>query len=347
MRSYHNILIHCLVNLGDVLLSTSAVALLRNIYPAAKITMMVRPAAAEIVKRNPVIDEVILYDYAAKDKSWKDTLAFAKTLSGKHYDLCISLDRKLRPALLAFLAGIPVRIGPDRIFQDNFSWVTLLYTHTIHIPHDIAGTHQSENYQAVVRGFTGRLGSAKPVIAPVGEEHKRKAQLLLSKLSRHQKHIALCVKGTFPLKNWPPERFGELVDKLAKHVDASFFIVGAPEDKAYAAELISRAKTPVINLCGETNLMDLLAVFYRTDLFITVDTGAMHIAATTDIPIVAIFGCTSPLRWSPLSKRAKVLSRKLPCCPCSIPADACQEHACMTDISVDEVFSVIVSTGIV
>lgn len=337
MQQYRNILVHSLVNLGDVLLTTSAIALLKREYPQARITMMARPMAKDILENNPVIDEVIIYDYKGKDKSIGKMLELVRVLRAKKFDLCISFDRKLRPALLCMLAGIGVRVGPDKVFDGKPSWITNLYTHTIKIPHDIVNTHQAETYQAIIRGFTGGQGSMRPVIGKVMPIHENKAQDLLNTLPIRKTKIGLCVKGTFALKNWSQDRFAKLVDRLSSQYDAAFFIIGAPEDKDYAAEVIEKTNIPIANLCGQTSLLDLVALLKEMDLFITVDTGATHIAATVGIPMVVIYGCTSPKRWHPLSDKAVVISSEEPCCPCSIPVDACPGHTCMEHISVSQV----------
>jgi lipopolysaccharide heptosyltransferase II len=346
MDQYENILVHSMVNLGDVLLSTSAVALLRQIYPQAKITMMVRPAVAQIVTNNPVIDDVIIYDYKGKNRSVKSMLAMIGELRKRKFDCCISFDRKLRPALLALFAGIPVRVGPEKVFDDKPSWVTKLYTHVIPIKHDLVNTLQAQTYQEIIRGFTKTSGSAVPMMSRIMPEHEKKAEALLKSLllviasvtKQSPYRIALCVKGTFPLKDWPKERFAQLIDELSMQYEASFFIIGAPEDKNYAEQVIALTKTPVANLCGQTNLPEVAAVLKRSDLFITVDTGAAHIAATVGVPMVALYGCTSPKRWHPISDKAVAISSNEPCCPCAIAAEACPGHACMNHISVDQVF---------
>ncbi|MEN6414735.1 MAG: glycosyltransferase family 9 protein [Veillonellales bacterium] len=407
-NQYRNILVHSLVNIGDVLLSTSAVALLRQVYPDAKITMMVRPAAAQLVTNNPVIDEAIIYDYKAKHKSFGKMWQMAQRLRSKHFDLSISFDRKLRPALLTWLAGIPVRVGPDKVFDDKPSRVTMLYTRTIPLRHDIVNTLQAETYQAIIRGFTGTTGSAKPVMARIMPENEEKAGELLAsllpgsdsgsvfnkkdqfvgdgiivppcndkspennstknilssrgatatrrspgpqtffhdtlckqsqpdaQLSRPLR-IALCVKGTFPLKTWPKERFAAVADQLAAQYTAQFFIIGAPEDRDYADEVIAFAKTPIANFCGQTSLVDLAALLQKTDLLVTVDTGTAHIAATVGVSMIVIYGCTSPKRWHPINPNAVVLTSNESCCPCAIPAEACPERRCLQHINVEDV----------
>jgi lipopolysaccharide heptosyltransferase II len=340
-KTFHNILGYTFANIGDVLLTTSAVALLRKNYPQAKITMMVRPFAEELMKNNPLIDEIILVDYKSKKNSFRKMLEMVKTVKNKKFDLAISFDRKSRPAIIAFLAGIPVRVGPEKVFDDKKSHVTMLYTHTIPITHNLQTTLQADTYQAIVNGFTGIQRKAKPIMAIPRQNNIDNAKNLLATLPPHNLRIALCVKGTFPLKDWPKNYFATLIDTLAlQYPKAAFFIIGAPGDKSYSESIRQLSHAPIEIFCGKTSLTDLIPLLNQSDLFITVDTGALHIAATTDIPIVAIFGCTSPQRWHPQSERTAVLYRNLPCSACSYPADGCpNEHACMDTITVEEVFS--------
>ena len=326
MKRYENILVNALVNLGDVILTTSAIALLKKAYPHARITMLVKPVVREAVEDNPVIDEVMVLDYKAKENGLSKMRAMIRRIRERRFDLSISFDRKLRPALLVFFAGVPVRVGPSRVFDDKASRVTWLYTHTIPIEHDLNQTLQAETYQAIVRGFTGQEGSARPVFARIEPRHVQRAAELMDRLPRAEKRFALCVKGTFPLKTWPKEYFAEVAQSLAEKYDAAFFVVGAPGDRSYADEVIRAMGVPVQNFCGETGLRDLAALIRASDLLITVDTGATHIAATTGTPMVTIYGCTSPDRWHPITEHARVLTSREDCCPCTYRAEECPSN---------------------
>lgn len=342
MKQYQNILVNALVNLGDVVLTTSAIALLKKAYPEAKITMLVKPVVREAVENNPLIDEVMVFQYKAKDNSLGKMMAMVKDIKSRHFDLSISFDRKLRPALLCWLAGIPVRVGPDRVFDDKPSRVTWLYTHVMHIAHDLDANLQAETYQTIVREFTGLKDHAEPVFACITDEAEKKAAGLLAGLPKAEKRIALCVKGTFELKTWPKEYFVEVVDALAKRYDAAFFIVGAPNDRKYADEVIAAMHQPVMNFCGETSLVDLAAIIRKSDLLITVDTGATHIAATTGVKMVTMYGCTSPDRWHPINENARVLTSREKCCPCTVRANECPSNprpACLWNITPEQVLS--------
>lgn len=340
MNQYKNILVNALVNLGDVVLTTSAIAILKKAYPEAKITMLVKPVVRQAVENNPIIDEVMVFDYKAKQNSLGKMMDMVKDIKSRHFDLSISFDRKLRPALLCWLAGIPVRVGPDKVFDDRPSRVIWLYTHVVHITHDLDATLQAETYQTIVRDFTGLKDHAEPVFARITAEAEKNAEDLLSLLPPSKKRIALCVKGTFELKTWPKEYFVEVVNALAQRYNASFFIVGAPNDREYADAVMEAMNPPIMNFCGKTTLVDLAALIRKSDLLITVDTGATHIAAATGVKMVTMYGCTSPGRWHPFNKNARVLTSKERCCPCSVRVDECPSKPkpdCLWHITPDMV----------
>jgi ADP-heptose:LPS heptosyltransferase len=336
-NSYQRILVHCLVNIGDVVLSTGALALLRQSYPDAKITMMARADVAEVLENHPAIDEVLVYDYKRMQRSWGQQLRFLLEIRKRKFDLVISLDRKLRPAVLSWLAGIPVRVVPDKVFDPKPTWITKLYTHVIATPADFRHSHQAEIFQTIIRGFTGTPGYCSPAVGRILAEHHTKADSLIGRLPVKSVRIGLCVKGTYPLKNWPPANFVAVIEALAKKVDAAFYIVGAPGDREYAEEIISATQVVVDNFCGETSLMELAALLTKTQMFITIDTGAMHIGAAVDVPIVGIFRCVSVKRWWPLTSKAKVLANRLAGCPQEGPLEICPHHYCVGEIAVDKV----------
>lgn len=336
MQRPKNILVHAMVNLGDVVLSTSALALLKQHFPDCRVTMMVKAVAAEIVQNNPVVDDVIIMNYQEKKQSLKSMVKLVRELRRRNFDMSISLDRKLRPALLTWLAGIPIRIGPDRVFDDKPNRVTKLFTHLVHTPDDFLHTHQAEIFQSILRGAFDIHGSAQPVIGQILPEHREKATALLGLLPAG-KRIALCLKGTYYLKDWAQEKFARLVEELSHQVQGAFYVVGAPGDYAYAEAMRQQTDIPVMNFCGKTGLLDYAALMEGSDLLVTIDTGGMHIAATTKVPIVGIFRCVSADRWHPLSPRSTVVAGKRMDCPAVKNPEGCPMHYCVGDIPVEDV----------
>ena len=335
-KIFKNILVNALVNLGDVVLTTSALVLIKKNFPETRITMLVKPVVKDAIIDNPVVDDVIILDYKAKENSFKKMRELVKEIKKRNFDLAISFDRKLRPALITFFAGIPRRVCPSKVFDDNKSRVTLFYTDVIEITHDLNKTLQAETYQEIVRKFFNISGHETPKFP---KKRSEVAEKLLNRLPNAKYKIALCVKGTFPLKTWSKKYFAEVVQKLNKSYNAAFFIVGAPNDRAYADEVIKEIGFNVENFCGETSLIDLAELFRRADLFITVDTGATHIAATTGIKMVTMYGCTSPDRWHPINKNAIALTSRENCCPCT--KKTCDEPLCLKNVTPAQVLKAI------
>ena len=338
-KSAQKVLVHCLVNLGDVVLATSAIALLKQHFPQMRISMLVKPSVAEVLQGHPLLEEVIPLVYQPKERSWKQMLRFVKELQNRHFDLSISLDRKLRPSILTLLAGIPLRIGPDRLFDNKPSQIRRLWSHAVHTSDDFLNTHQSELFQDVIRGAFNVQGSAKPIIGAITNAHREKAKTLLATLPQGDKRVALCVKGTYYLKNWPQASFVALIDRLSLQSGVSCLLVGAPEDKDYAQKIADAAQTSVLNLCGATNLLELAALCRQIDLLITIDTGGMHIAATTGVPIIGIFRCVSARRWAPLCKKNYIAQCKLAECPPVDTPEKCPMKYCVEKIDIDILYN--------
>ena len=337
-----NILIHSLVNLGDVVLSTGAAALIKKNMPNAKITMMVRPIAREIVENNHVIDNVIIFDYKVKGKSFKNMISMIKEVRSRKFDVCFSFDRKLRPALVCFFARIPQRVCADRLFDYKSSNISLLYNTIIKMPKDFINNHQADLFQELVRQYFNIIGFEKPVIGKITSEHDYYVSNLVTNMKKDKK-IALCIKGTYYSKNWPIEKFLELINKLNSEFCLDFCIVGAKEDFEYAEDLISKTKIEITNLCGKTSLLEYAALMEKMNLLITIDTGGMHVAATTKVPIVAIYRCVSTNRWRALSENLVTVSSSFEGCNIEkmCTPEECPGIYCVKDISVDNVYNIV------
>jgi ADP-heptose:LPS heptosyltransferase len=146
------------------------------------------------------------------------------------------------------------------------------------------------------------------------------------------------------VKEWPAERFAAVGARLAVDEGVTIVLTGAEEDRA-AADVLRAAlppSVPCVNLVGRADILSLAAVFRRLDLLITADTGPMHLAAALDVPIVAVFGPSSPERWGPLSARCRIVRTDLPCSPCNrvrTPPARCVGHTpdCLEAVGTDAV----------
>lgn len=337
-RIYNNILVNQLNNIGDVLLATSGVALLKKAYPNARITMMVVPRVAELLQNHPLVDDVIAFEYKSKQTSWHNMLEMVRFIRSKKFDLNVSFDYRLRPLLLAFLAGIPVRVSGDFLYQNKPVWFRILFTDRVPLLGQYVRFQQGEMFRQIVREFTGLTDKqVKPVMpAPCSDSGKRVKELLAG---ANDKIVLYCVRGTHEGKNWPKERFAAVMRALqAREASLRQYIIGAPSDAAYADEVVKLATGCAVgNLCGKTRLADLPVLFDRAQLFITVDTGTMHLAATTNVPILALFLNTNCVQWGPDSRYAQVLAKESTLDQFAISADHCKNCTLLPDIDTNDV----------
>lgn len=305
------ILINQLNNIGDVLLATSAIALVRQQYPDAWITLMTVPRVAPVFEGHPLVDEVLPFAYQSKGKSWSDMFTMVGEIKKRRFDVNISLDFRLRPLLIALLAGIPVRVSGDHLYQYKPRWYRFLFTKLYSVVGQYA-EHQTETFLKIARQFLKLpdTATAAPSLPPSSHENRLKMCNLLNLSDTNEekrKKVLFCVRGTHPEKNWPQENFAQVIDDTAARYNADCYVIGAPSDYDYAQTVIDKCGKTVENLCGKTESTDLVTLFEQSDLLVTVDTGSAHIAATTELPIVSIFLCTNPVQWRPLSDKATVL----------------------------------------
>ena len=333
-KQYKNILVVNLVNLGDVVFSTASLAILRQAYPQAKITYMARPNVIEVLQAHPDIDNLLAYEYTSKGSKlavWK----FAQQLKAYAFDLAISLDRRPRTNIILWLAGIPERIGAEKLYSEKTSWASIFNTQTIKLDYKLDERLQYENYQEFIRRFTGVQESYLPKIASAPLVNRSKVEDLLGEKPLGYKRLVLCVRAIFPLKNWPAEKFAELLTKIQARYLTEIVVIGTSADYGYAQNIIDQSGVKVNNLCGKTELLDLIAVYNLSDLMLTIDNGAAHLAAATSLPIVSIFGPTTPVRARPASPISESVYLALPCSPCL--QQECSTHKCMQEITVEQV----------
>jgi heptosyltransferase-2 len=339
---YKNILIICLRKIGDAVIATSVAYMLKQAYPDAKITMLVKPLTREIVTGNPVIDDVMLYNYSHEAK-FREIRQVAADIRQRNFDLCIVADNKPRSAMLAWLAGIPNRVGFENITLRNV-YLKLFYTRIIKTDYDASQTLQAKNHEIFVNRFTKAQHTAKMIMPEGSAANVAKVEALLSQVLTDQAKerqaclkIALCIRSGVVTKDWPVERFAAVIDKLAERYNAVFYVIGSVDDAEVAASLTKMVHVPVSILCGKTSLVELACLLRKSDFFLTVDTGSAHIAATTGIPMVAVYGSTSPRKWGPYSGNAVTLSPDYHCHPCDGTKIKCSKPLCLLTISVDDV----------
>jgi len=336
IREFKRILIVRTDRIGDVLLSTPVIRVLRDTYPDAYIAMMVTPYAKDIVDGNPYLDEVIIYDKDGKHKSWRRSIKFALNLRKKRFELALILHPTNRVHPITFFAGIPRRIGYDRKFG-------FLLTDRIKHTKQLGSKHELEYNLDLVRCL-GIEPKDKNIFMPIKQESEKWADEFIRQkgIKESDKLLAIHPGASCPSKIWPNERFAEVADRLVGKYGFKVLIVAGPKDIALVQNVAKHMRNPIINLGGKTSISQLASILKRCQLFISNDSGPVHIASAVDVPVISIFGRNqkglSPNRWGPVGKRDKILHKEVGCIEC-LAHNCVKEFACLKAITVDDVLN--------
>ena len=326
--------------IGDVLLSTPVFKALRDNFPEGRIAVMVSPHTREVVEGNPYIDEVIIYD---KDKQHKGFIGFWKfvyALRKKKFDLAIVLHTKKRNNLIAFLAGIPRRIGYNEEGKYSF-----LLTDKIRDTRMLGFKHEVDYCLDVLRELNLEIKD-RGLYMPVKKEMEGWADGFLSELgvSQTEKLAAINPGASCPSKRWMPERFVLLINNLVEQHYFKIIIIAGKKDIGLARTIENATRYPVINIAGKTTISQLAALLKRCVILISNDSGPVHIASAVGTPVISIFGRNqaglSPTRWGPTGQYDKYIHKEVGCKVCL--AHRCRiGFDCLRAITVNDVLAAV------
>ncbi len=331
---YKRILIFNVNWLGDVLFSTATIRNIRRNYPKSFIACIVPSRCYHILKGNPHLDEIIIFDEKDRHKSTVEKLKFISYLKAKDFDVAFLLHRSLTRALICRLAAIPERIGyltKKRRF---------LLTKKIVAP-DIHSLHRIDYYLNIIEKAGLRCEDRFTEFF-IGEEDLRFVEEALNKkgITRGDLLIGINTGGNWSPKRWPGEHWAALADKLISQLEAKVVISGSASDSALANQIRRQMKNEPIIACGVFNLKQLGALFKRLDLFITADTGPLHIANAVGAKrIIALFGPTSPEITGPYPTNNVIILQKDVGCAIPCYVVGCKDNRCMKAITPEEVLA--------
>jgi len=333
IAGYKRILIVRTDKVGDVILSTPVIKALRDTYPYAYITAMIRPYTKVVLEGNPYIDELMIYDKDGKEKNWFGSLRFAWKLRKQRFDVAVILNPSNRGNLIPFLAAIPKRIGYNRKLG-------FLLTDKIKDTKHMGQKHEIEYNLDLVRHL-GIEPQDKNMFMPKMEDSENWAKdiFIKEKIGFNDELIVINPASSDKSKMWPADRYAAVADRLAGK-GYRIIILGGPGDRQITDEVFKNMRQPAINMVGNNNISQAASLLRRCQVFISTDTGPMHLASSVGIPIVAIFGRKdkglSPVRWGPMSNKSCVLQKDPGCEKCL--AHNCKKgFLCLQAVTVDEV----------
>jgi len=318
--------------LGDVLFSTAALRNLRRNFPDSYLACIIPSRCYAVLKGNPHLDEIIIYDEKDRHKGMLAKMGFVRLLKDKKFDTVFLLHRSFSRALICRLAGIPERLGyytKKRAF--------LLTKKIIPPPRDTL--HRIDYYLGVLEG-AGLKAEDRYTEFFVAEEDLKYTESFLNRQSIKTDDYLVGINpgGNWRLKRWPKENWAKLAERLIEEFSAKLIITGGFGDRALANEIKDLMQKKPVVACGVLNLRQSAALFKRLDLFISADTGPLHIAnAVGTKRIIALFGPTHPKITGPYPEHhVKILSKDV---GCKIPCYnlSCNDNRCMKAITLDEV----------
>jgi len=333
--SYKKILIVRTDRIGDVLLTTPVIKALRDSLPQAYIAIMVNPSTLDIVKDNPYLDEVIVYDKENLHRGIWRNLKFVLGLRKKRFDLALVLHTKNRTNIICFLSGIKERVG---FYNKKFGF---LLTKKLADTKPRGEKHEVDYCLDVVRAI-GVEPKERRLFMPKDSDSEKYIDEILKEnnISAKDKLVAIHPGASCISKRWFPERFAETADILIDEYNVKILVIAGEKDILYSKRVISKIRNKVIDLSGRTSLRQLASLLSRCSLLISNDSGPCHIATAVGCPVIAIFGRNqkglSPIRWRPLGERDIVLHKEVGCSDC-LAHNCNRNFACLKAITVRDV----------
>lgn len=313
-------------------MSLPALRALRSRFPEARLTILARPWVAGLYEREPFRDEIV-----PAARTWGGRFRLARALRARRFDAAILLPNSFESALVVRMAGIPERIGYNRDGRGALLTTAVRRPAPGEIPR-----HESFYYLELLRraGIIEELPSCAPMVLDGAAEARRIGRERFDTMG-----FGGSVIGVSPgaensrAKQWPPERFAEAATMLARELNAGIALFGSQKESALArgiAEQVRRNGCRVLNVAGETTLAQFIEMAAACRVFLTNDSGAMHVASALGVPTVAVFGPTDWVATAPGGPVTSIVREPVDCSPCML-RDCPIDHRCMTAISADRV----------
>ncbi len=350
---YKKILVRCTNWLGDAVMTTPFFSFLRRIFPEARVEIIALPYIAPVFENNPNIDAITVLDRHGGVSGFLGNLGALVSKRGSKYDLGISLPNSFGAAIDLKKAGCREILGYNRDMRG------ILLDHPVAFNKEMYNAHEIFYYLNILRSFlkAGGEDALGEVCDKAAKGREPRYELYLSQAERDAAVEKLSetgidisrdlVVGLNPgaffgsAKRWFIERYAEVVSRLSKEFKTVKFIVfGSNKEEAFGREICSAAPAASFNFCGKTSIRELISQISMCGLFLTNDSGAMHIAAAFDIPVVAVFGSTDHVSTYPVCSDSLIIRKNIDCAPCKKRECPLGHHDCMRSISADEVYKI-------
>ncbi len=340
LRNINRILVRTANWIGDAVMTLPALRAIRKNFPNAEITLLAKPWVAPVFENCSDSDHMLIYDAQGRHSGFAGKFRLARDLKGFQFDAAILFQNAFEAALVTLLASIPNRIGYDTDAR------SLLLSHAIPCTPDLKQVHQIEYYLGILRG-AGLRADDMDLSLELSPEERRGASAFLGRhgiIWEERVVIGISPGATFgTAKRWFPERYVALCQRLQDAEDADILVFGGSGEATLGDWIGERVGKRCTNLCGRTTLREAMALIETCRVFITNDSGLMHIGAALGVPLVAIFGSTDYVTTSPAGTRSQMVRVPTPCSPCLKPDCPEEHHRCMKAITVEMVYGAVSS----
>ncbi len=328
--------------IGDLVCTTQVFRELKKKYPESFVVVMATPYAKDVIKRNPYVDEVIIFDYEDENSIWR-IIEIIKKIKRFNFTCSVICQPDIFHSLISFWAGIPRRISMsscgDKIsakilsvfnsrnieFQEN----DLVHLHHLKLLEPIGV--KSENIKMDV--FSDKEAEAK------AEKFFQE-----NGLGKGDFLVGISPTAGNKFKEWEPEKWTQLADKIIEKFGAKIIFVGGESDKNIISGIMKNMKNKAIDASGAFKIYEMAALLKRFNMFISAINGPMHIADACEVPIVAIAGPVNFFNMPPIGKKKFIVWNPY-CCQARSSYIKTQRECsaghrrCVKDISVDDVYN--------
>jgi len=331
--AFRKILIRATNWVGDAVMSLPAIRAVHARFPQAEIVVLARPWVADLYARETAVHRVIPYSAAPGFHELGAKVRLAGVLRRENFDCAILLQNAFEAAAITWLAGIPRRIGYDRDGRGPLLTDAITVPGSGNVP-----LHERFYYLELLRraGLIEELPESSDISLEGADAARSQGVLRFKHLN-----VAGPVVGVSPgaaygtAKQWLPERFAEAALKVARDQAASIVVFGSRGERDLCETVVQAVReggADARNLAGETSLAEFIELAAACRVFLTNDSGAMHIASALGVTTVAVFGATDDTTTGPTGASARIVREPVECSPCLL-RECPIDHRCMTRVS--------------
>jgi heptosyltransferase-2 len=319
---------------GDVVMSLPALEVVRENFPSSSITVLARPWVVPLFKNHPAVDAIIPFRQMKGIFAYcRELMRVAKLIRNNGFDLAILFQNAFEAAFLAYLGGIKFRVGYR---GDGRGF---LLTHRIVKTEEVLKSHQVEYYLSLLKAMGWGGTSREPHLYAAQEDMENARRLIHEKGIMEGDYVIGLSPGALfgDAKRWPADRFARIGDWAVERWSAGVLVLGSGNETDICEVLCGSMAHEPYNLCGRTTLGVAVGLVRHCSLFVTNDSGLMHIAAALGVPTLAIFGSTDPVATGPRGSKTRIVKHEIECAPCLRP-ECPKDFRCMLSIEPEEVW---------